>query len=123
MGMEYEQATGEFYIDGKFLAKGYAGNGAHANDTASEHLEDLGPLPRGRYRMTYIGQHPKMGPIVTRLTPMSGTEMFGRDKMLIHGDNKDLNRTGSSGCIVLPRPARERIRDEIARGNDVLRVK
>jgi len=123
MGMEYEQATGEFYISGKLLAKGYAGYMEYANDTASEHIEDKGPLPRGRYRMTYIGKHERLGPIVTKLTPMPETEMFGRHSMLIHGDNEDLNRTGSNGCIVLPRPARERIRDEVLSGNDILRVR
>jgi len=73
--------------------------------------------------MAYIGRHEKMGPIVVRLTPMPGTEMFGRHSMLIHGDNKRGGRTGSTGCIVLPREARERIRDEVLSGNDILRVK
>jgi len=35
MSMEYEQATGDFYINGTFLARGYAGYDTYANDTAS----------------------------------------------------------------------------------------
>jgi len=123
MAMEYEQATGDFYIDGKFLAKGYAGYQEYANDTEFERLENLGPLPRGRYRMIYLGKYKDKGSVVTQLTPLPGTEMYGRDGMLIHGDNKRGNMSGSSGCIVLPRGARERIRDEILRGNDILRVR
>ena len=42
----------------------------------------------------------------TRLTPQSGTNTYGRDGFLIHGDNTAMNHTASHGCIILPRIVR-----------------
>ncbi len=42
-----------------------------------------------------------------RLTPVPGTQTFGRDGFLIHGDNR--RHDASQGCIVLDRTARNRI--------------
>jgi len=48
-----------------------------------------------------------------RLTPTDGTDMCGRDGMLIHGDNRDKPGTGSQGCIILSKLLRIRILDII----------
>jgi len=118
----YTQSTGEFLINGSLIATGYSGAPGHINNTSSECTVNKGPLPRGRYRMTYEKEHNK-GKHVIVLTPMPETAMCGRHSMLIHGDNKRLNNTGSEGCIILPINIRLRIRDEVIRGNDILRVK
>jgi len=122
MTMEYTQSTGEFFINGAHIATGYAGAKGHINNSASECIVNKGPLPRGRYRMTYKKVHNKR-PHVMILTPMPGTDMCGRHSMLIHGDNENLNGTGSEGCIILPKTIRIRIGNEVIRGNDILRVK
>jgi len=122
MTMEYTQSTGEFLINGTLIATGYSGAKDYINNTAAECIVNKGPLPRGRYRMTYVYEHDK-GKHVMVLTPMPGTDMCGRHSMLIHGDNRKMNGTASKGCIILPETIRIRIRDEIKRGNDILRVK
>ncbi len=42
-----------------------------------------------------------------RLAPVPGTQTFGRDGFLIHGDNR--RHDASQGCIILDRAARDRI--------------
>lgn len=58
----------------------------------------------GRTKMPHsIGvafTHPKAGPMTMRLTPMKGTDTFGRDGFLIHGDKMSVNHTASNGCII-----------------------
>jgi len=124
MGMEYEQSTGNFYISGTFLERGFAGvKGEHQNNPASQCMKDIGPLPRGRYRM----EKPKRSKYVEaiKLTPFPETDMCQpvRDNFFIHGDNVKFPRTGSTGCIILTITARRKILDAIDKGNDVLIVR
>ena len=63
--------------------------------------------------------HPQCGPMSMRLTPQDGTDTFGRDGFLIHGDNQDMNHTASHGCIILPKIIRAAIS---ASGDHVLEV-
>jgi hypothetical protein len=42
-----------------------------------------------------------------RLTPFPGTQTYGRDGFLIHGDN--VLHDASQGCIILDRAVRNRI--------------
>jgi len=119
MGMQYYQASGEFYISGKYIETGYAGAPDYINKPEAQCLVNRGPLPRGRYKMTYEGTYKTVHTI--RLTPMPGTDMCGRDGMLIHGGN--VSRTSSQGCIILTRETREKIREQIKLGNDILEVK
>jgi len=122
MGMQYVQATGEFYISGKYIETGYAGAPDYINDPEAQCLVNRGPLPRGRYKMTSIGRHKKLTHVI-RLTPQPGTDMCGRDGMLIHGGKYDGSLTASKGCIILTTETRIKIREQIKLGNDILEVK
>jgi hypothetical protein len=74
-----------------------------------EQVEKVGPIPRGEWGIGHFFDHAEKGPMVARLTPVEGTETFGRDEFLIHGDNKHLNHTASEGCVILPHILREMI--------------
>ncbi len=43
------------------------------------------------------------------LVPDASNNMQGRHSFQIHGDNRSMNQTASSGCIILPRKIREQI--------------
>jgi len=120
----YEQSTGNFYISGVFLERGFAGvKGEHQNNPASQCMKNIGPLPRGRYRMEKAIKSKYKKAI--QLTPFPETDMCQpvRDQFFIHGDNRKFPRTGSTGCIVLSITARLKILKAIDDGNDILTVK
>lgn len=108
----YRQSTGEIFRDGARVGSGYSGFGPHKNRAESERIVNLGPIPRGRYQIGERFNSESHGPICMRLSPLQGTETFGRTNFLIHGDNR--NGTASHGCVILPRP----IRIEMAASTD-----
>src|SRR5215831_770167 len=75
-------------------------------------VKDVGPLPVGLYRIEGPPfTHPLRGPYCLRLIPDRGTEMYGRDGMLIHGKPlppRDI-RTGSDGCLCADHDVRMKI--------------
>jgi Protein of unknown function (DUF2778) len=114
--LTYRQKTGEVLRDGQLLAKGYAGwddgdgipePGEGKNDPAMQAVRNVGPLPVGHYRITPPFTHPTAGPFTMRLVPLHGTETFGRDGFLIHGDSRSQPGAASHGCIILSRADRE----------------
>ncbi len=111
----YKIAEGKLYLlEGAALTRvgqGYSGDVEHKNDPASTHLQDQGPIPPGVYivgpaRDLQGGPH---GPFVLPLQPMSVNEMYGRSGFLLHGDSVSQPGTASSGCIIMPRPVRDKI--------------
>ena len=101
------------------LGDGYSGNGAALNNPAMESIHNHGPIPRGAWTIGEFFDDPGgKGPVVAHLTPIEGTETFGRADFMIHGDNQALNHSASEGCIVAPRF----IRDQIAAGLSVCNV-
>lgn len=94
------------------LGKGYSGHYPFVNDPTASDRPHLGPIPRGSYRVCAAFDHARLGPCVMFLEPMKGTQTFGRGGFFIHGDNYLLNRSASSGCIVLARGLRETIAKE-----------
>lgn len=114
----FSQSTGSFDLfadDGvtklNHIGDGWAGHGEGKNNPAMQGVVGVGPLPRGDYHMSEPFDHPHCGPYVIRLTPMPGTEMFGRDGFLIHGAATDPAKRGSesNGCAILGRVGREAI--------------
>jgi hypothetical protein len=105
MSWTYEQKTGRLLLDGVYVARGYSGHGAGLDNPGLESVAEVGPLPCGTYEIGVAFTHPKLGPTSMRLTCTAGDE-FGRSAFLIHGDNSQLNHTGSEGCIVLPHAVR-----------------
>jgi hypothetical protein len=88
---------------------GYSGKGACKNQPEAQDIKNWGPIPCGVYRIGDPHDSADHGPFVLPLTPDSANEMFGRDSFLIHGDSISAPGTASEGCIILPRPIREKI--------------
>jgi hypothetical protein len=116
----YIQKTGELLQDGLHVALGYSGFDDPAtgqegkNNPELENVEDVGPIPVGKY---FIGSpHDTLthGPFVLPLTPDAANEMFGRSAFLIHGDSVVDPGTASRGCIIMAR----KVRTEVAQSGD-----
>lgn len=99
----YQISTGELTRDGEFVGTGYSGSGYTAadgrNNPAMVHIHGKGPIPPGLYQIEKPRDSETLGPCVMNLTPMPGTNDFGRSLFRIHGNNKANN--ASHGCIIL----------------------
>lgn len=118
-GIIYVQATGEVALqNGDFelpFAVGAAGAGEGRNNPSQDHVRNVGPLPRGRYRISVV-EHPRFKPPALRLDPEADTEMHGRSGFWVHGGTK------SEGCILLPYETRRFISAGLALGFATLTV-
>lgn len=108
----YEQATGALFLNSVYVGTGYSGgnegkNPEGKNNPAMQNVPDIGPLPRGRYRIEAPVNSPT--PIAFPLTPASENEMYGRSGFMIHGDSLEGPGCASEGCIIQAKPVRERI--------------
>jgi len=113
MHLNYSQTTGQMTTDdGADLAHCWAGHGDSKNNPADQAKKSVGPLPQGLYTVQGWFAHPRLGPLVAKLTQIEG-ETFGRDAFYIHGPSKDPAEYGqeSKGCIVIPRIWRQRVSD------------
>jgi RHS repeat-associated protein len=91
------------------VSQGYSGNGDGLNNPAAQGEPFTGPIPQGTYN---IGDPTNtVGPLTLPLTPTGDTNTYGRNNFRIHGDNSCQCYSGSEGCIILPRPARQKIVD------------
>jgi hypothetical protein len=70
-------------------------------------VRNVGPVPQGTYTIGQPHDTATHGPYVMVLTPVQGTNTFGRSGFLIHGDNK--RHDASHGCIILDRTLRHRV--------------
>lgn len=101
--------------DGHPAGTGYSGRLDGYNNHDAQAEQDIGPVPAGSYDIGAPFVHRVAGPVTMRLTPQPGTNDFGRDGFMIHGDSADhaANPTPensvSHGCIILARPIREAI--------------
>lgn len=114
----YVQKTGAVISpEGEIVAHGYAGNGEHKNNPASQCVRKRGPLPTGDYVMAQLmNRHPKLGAYVIVLDPDSSNAMCGRGLFRIHGDSMAAPGTASEGCIVAPRPTRQQMWEDLDHG-------
>lgn len=112
------------------FALGYSGHGEGKNNPDMEQVSNIGPLPRGKFTMQVIEENGipvdyegKAAPVI-RLIPNSGTQMFGRAGMLIHGDfrNQELQGTASHGCVIENHSDRLRLAQAIRSGDNQLEV-
>ena len=114
MSWVWRQKLGELYdAAGERVATGYSGHGAGVNDPAMQSIENVGPIPQGRWSINGPRDVPGRGPYVLPLTATATTETFGRGGFLIHGDALEHPgaKLASHGCIILARSIRERIWD------------
>jgi len=122
---------GDVLRDDVFIGHAYSGYddgdgipelGEGKNDPTKERLRGIGPVPRGRYRMSRPFFHETAGPYVIRLTPLEGTETYGRSGFLVHGDSVRLPGSVSHGCIVAHRAIRVLMGEAVEEGDDILEV-
>lgn len=121
----YVQKSGELLHDGLHIAVGYSGyddaetGQKGKNNPELQNVEDVGPIPAGKY---FIGTpHDTLthGPFVLPLKPDPANEMFGRTAFLMHGDSVVEPGTASRGCIILSRAVRKQV---VASGDKLLQV-
>ena len=106
MSWTYSQSTGQLTRNGHPAATGYSGTGTGRNNPNAENQRNLGPIPRGHYRIGTPHNTATHGPHVMDLTPV-GHNALGRDGFLIHGDNT--RHDASTGCVILPPDVRHQI--------------
>jgi hypothetical protein len=110
MSWKYSQTTGELVNPaGSRVGIGYSGRGDGLNNPKEQEVVTIGPIPQGDWTIGSFFDDAHKGPLVAHLTPAPGTDTFGRDGFMIHGDNQAGNHTASEGCIILPRVLREMI--------------
>lgn len=105
----YVQSTGDLFHGSAYIETGYSGKvPGGKNDPSKECVKDVGPIPRGTYKIGPEKASPSpVSLILTADNPNYCTPP--RDGFLIHGDNS--TGTASTGCIILSRSTRESIRD------------
>lgn len=101
--------------DEAVVGLGYSGRDAGYNNHDAQTVRDVGPAPVGDYEIGPSFRHPLAGLVTMRLTPAPGTNVFGRDGFMIHGNSADHatnpgpHNSISHGCIILSRDLREKI--------------
>ena len=109
---KWDQSAGELSRDGKFVSKGYSGKGRGKNNPSMQGVVGVGPIPRGRYKMTSIYDSKNVGPRTIFLDAVDSKpgddihQPTGRSAFRIHGDSIKAPGTASRGCIILPRNVR-----------------
>ncbi|MQR02108.1 tlde1 domain-containing protein [Glaciimonas soli] len=103
MPWEYSQRSGQLRFNGENVATAYSGTGAGRNNPDMEAHSNVGPIPRGQYRIGFARDTATYGPHVMSLAPVGNTGR-GRTAFLVHGDNT--RHDAPQGCIILPRNAR-----------------
>ena len=106
--MKYDQKTGELHTDkGLFLGKGYSGHGVGKNNPEMESVKNVGPTPKGIYKMGTPFDSDHTGPYSIPLIPDPSNNMYGRSAFLMHGDDKEHPGEASHGCQIFPRSVRQ----------------
>jgi hypothetical protein len=118
----YQQSTGALLRDGVFVANGYSGFGDGKNNPDKQEEKGIGPIPVGKYRVGTPFDSPHTSPFAMRLTPLDGTEMFGRTDLEMHGDSIAKPGTASHGCVIFPRYIREMVWKSRESGDITLKV-
>ena len=102
----FNSSNGALSRGGALCGMGYSGRGNGVNNPSLERVHDVGPIPRGEYLISSFFTDPEKGPLVARLSPLPDTDTYGRGGFMLHGDNPELNRTASLGCIIMSHGAR-----------------
>lgn len=109
----YNITTRQFFNNDILLAKPvgkmppYSGTRAGRNNLGMVNVPNIGPIPPGLYRIERSRNSKTLGPVVFDLTPMPGTNTFGRTLFRIHGNSAD--NDASHGCLILNRDTRDAI--------------
>ncbi len=115
MSWTWNQGAGTLSRDGQVVARGYSGRGPGLNNPAMQNVPRTGPIPRGRWKLMNVYASTSVGPYTITLWRLDDVRLddvdqfTGRGAFRIHGDNRQLNRSASEGCIILPRAVREQM--------------
>lgn len=110
MSHRYEQATGTLTdASGNLEGTGYSGSPLARNDPSQQEIENVGPIPRGLWKVAGMIPKSDHGPYALVLLPQNGTITFGRSGFLMHGDEIAHPGFASHGCIIMPRSTREAV--------------
>lgn len=120
---QFSQSTGNWsYVNNQTGAvtqegPGYSGTGDGRNNPAMQDVANTGPIPLGDWNIGPGHYSSNTGPNTMNLTPLPGTETFGRTLFRIHGNNSD--NDASQGCAI----AGPGLRNKINNSSDhILRV-
>jgi hypothetical protein len=127
---EYSQSNHQWtYVDNQtgqrtYVGPGYAGHGEGLNNPEMQHVENVGPIPQGNYtigpQQDNVTNARVRLPASMRLTPNPETDLLGRSGgFIIHGDNRAMTNSASSGCPIANRSIRDQIGNS---GDNQLRV-
>jgi hypothetical protein len=105
----WDQSKGELSRNGAFVSVGYSGKDRGKNNPSVQSAIGIGPIPRGKWKITGKYDSKSVGPYALILEPYPETDTCGRSAFRIHGDSIKAPGTASKGCIILPRAIRERI--------------
>lgn len=106
----YTQLRGQALNNGDLIGIGYSGYGSGKNNPDMESVPDVGPIPRGQWRIVrWDDHHGEKGPQVAVLEPV-GHNAHGRSEFLIHGDSSAHPGQASHGCIIMGRDIRDQWR-------------
>lgn len=70
MSWQYNQRTDILNRNGQIVGVGYSGRSAGRNNPSLEGMQNIGPIPQGRYRIGPQYTHPSKGPVTMALTPV-----------------------------------------------------
>lgn len=118
----YSQSTGELQHNGEPIGVGYSGHDDGLNNPEMQNVHAVGPLPQGSYNIGRPFVDERLGPVVMALQPWSSNVMFLRGDFYIHGDNAQMDFTGSDGCIVLGHAIRNAVAAAVLAGDNELEV-
>lgn len=95
-----------------FSVDTYSGRGRRRNNPNMQEFVNVGPTPKGLWRIDPDYSRPGPGPIALHLTPLPGNSIFNTrrdaDTFWIHGrKKKDPRGDSSKGCPILDRDERE----------------
>lgn len=105
----FQVGRGFIWINGEKIGPAYSGAPGAVDDETRAAERETGPIPAGIWAIGEPVDKQELGPFCLPLTPVPGTQTFGRSAFYIHGDNAAHNQTASKGCIVAARDIRERI--------------
>jgi len=104
----YDQSSGDLFHNGAFIGTGYSGKGRTKEDGRNngdkQAIHEVGPIPRGFWKIGRVTDRPKTGVISIQLTPKPPETALGRTGFFIHGNNQADD--ASTGCIILARGLR-----------------
>lgn len=122
----YSQRSGEMRrfeagqliaLGGSLIGIGYAGKGEGKNNPLMQNVRNVGPIPRGFWRIGSPYDSKNTGPYTIplyKLDDRPGDDVdgvSGRSAFRIHGDSSVRPGQASEGCIILPRSSRVAVTD------------